>query len=88
MAEKEMMRILDEAAARFGVDDLAIEHRTGELSIGEASIVVAAAHPHRAAALDVLRYIVDETKARAPIWKLEHYADGTREWVNAGAPSK
>jgi molybdopterin synthase catalytic subunit len=85
MAEKEMTTILDEAAEKFGVSDLRIEHRVGELTIGEASIAVAAAHPHRKPALDALRYIVEETKARAPIWKLELYADGTREWVNAGS---
>lgn len=88
MAEKEMTTILDEAAEKFGVTDLRIEHRVGVLDIGEASIAVAVAHPHRTAALDALRYIVEETKARAPIWKLEHYADGTREWVNAGSRSK
>ena len=88
MAEKEMTTILNEAAEKFGVADLRIEHRVGELSIGDASIAVAVAHPHRKPALDALRYIVEETKARAPIWKLEHYADGTREWVNAGSPPK
>jgi molybdopterin synthase catalytic subunit len=88
MAEKEMTTILNEAAEKFGVTDLRIEHRVGELHIGEASIAVAAAHPHRKAALDALRYVVEETKARAPIWKLEHYADGTREWVNAGSQPK
>ena len=86
MAEKEMLRILDEAADRFDVDDMIIEHRIGELLVGEASIAVAVAHPHRHPALDAVRYIIDETKARAPIWKKEHYTDGTREWVNAGKP--
>jgi len=80
MAEKEMGRILDEAAEKFHVDDMIIEHRIGVLGIGDASIAVAVAHPHRHPALDALRFIVDETKARAPIWKLEHYA--TREWVD------
>ena len=88
MAEREMTLILSEAEEKFGITDLRIEHRVGELSVGEASIAVAAAHPHRNAALDALRYIVEETKARAPIWKLEHYADGTREWVNAGSQAK
>lgn len=88
MAEKEMLRILDEAGEKFDVKDMIIEHRVGELTIGDASIGVAIAHAHRQPALDALRYIVDETKARAPIWKLEHYSDGTREWVNAGGPPK
>ena len=84
MAEKEMISILGEAAGRFGIADAGIQHRLGTLHVGEASIGVAVAHPHRGAAMDALRYIVDETKRRAPIWKLEHYTDGTREWVNAG----
>lgn len=85
MAEREMAMILTEAGARFGITDAAIHHRIGRLAVRDASIAVAVGHPHRAAALDALRYIVDETKQRAPIWKLEHYTDGAREWVNAGA---
>lgn len=84
MAEREMVSILTEASQKFGIAEGAIEHRLGTLHVGDASIGVAVAHPHRGAAMDALRYIVDETKRRAPIWKLEHYADGTREWVNAG----
>lgn len=85
MAEREMGTILSEAENRFGVERAIIEHRTGELSVGDASIAVVVAHPHRGPAMDALRYIVDETKARATIWKLEHYTDGTREWVGAGS---
>ncbi len=84
MAQREMTSILAEAMEKFGIDGASIEHRLGELAVGDASIGVAVAHPHRGAAMDALRYIVDETKKRAPIWKLEHYTDGTREWVNAG----
>jgi molybdopterin synthase catalytic subunit len=79
-----MRSILEEARERFSIADAAIEHRLGELRVGDASIGVAVVHPHRAPAMDALRYIVDETKKRAPIWKLEHYADGSREWVGAG----
>ena len=84
MATLEMKSILDEARERFSIADATIEHRLGELRVGDASIGVAVVHPHRAPAMDALRYIVDETKKRAPIWKLEHYADGSREWVGAG----
>jgi molybdopterin synthase catalytic subunit len=84
MAEREMVSILAEAGQKFGIGEASIEHRLGTLRVGDASIGVAVAHPHRGAALDALRYIVDETKRRAPIWKLEHYTDGSREWVNAG----
>lgn len=84
MATREMMAILDEARERFAIANALIEHRLGELAVGDASIGVAVVHPHRAPAMDALRYIVDETKRRVPIWKLELYVDGSREWVGAG----
>ena len=86
MAEKEMLGILREAAARYEIVDGIIEHRIGSLEIGDASIAVVVSHPHRGNAMDALRYVVDETKSRATIWKLEHYTDGSREWVGAGTP--
>jgi Molybdopterin converting factor, large subunit len=84
MAQKEIDAILHEAADQFGVDHLVAEHRLGELKIGETSVAIAAAHPHRSPALDALRYSIEQLKKRAPIWKLEHYADGERNWVSAG----
>ena len=85
MAEREMLGVLSEAAERFGIVEGIIEHRIGTLAIGDASIAVVLSHPHRGNAMDALRYVVDETKARATIWKLEHYTDGSREWVGAGS---
>jgi len=85
MAQREMTTILDEATERFGIEAGVIEHRIGELAVGDASIAVVVAHAHRGHATDALRYVIDETKKRAPVWKLEHYVDGTREWVNAGS---
>ena len=87
MAEKEMRAILGEASAKFVIRGGVIEHRVGVLDVGEISIAVVVTHPHRHYAMDALRYIVDQTKARATIWKLEHYTDGSREWVNAGSGS-
>jgi molybdopterin synthase catalytic subunit len=84
MAAKEMDRIVGEAAEKFGVQQIAVEHRLGELAIGEASIAIATAHPRRSPAIDAMRYAIEQLKARVPIWKLEHYADGSRNWVNAG----
>lgn len=83
MAEAEMEKILIEAKARFGVDHAAIEHRVGTLELGDVSIGVAVASPHRRAAMDALHHIVEETKKRAPVWKLEHYSDGDRAWVGS-----
>jgi molybdopterin synthase catalytic subunit len=84
MAVKEMTAILAEATDRFSLESAVVIHRTGELAVGDTSIAVAVTHAHRRNAIDAMRYIVEETKNRAPIWKLEHYLDGTREWVNAG----
>lgn len=82
MAEREMRRIVEEAASRFGTERIVVEHRTGYLGLGEASVVIAVAHAHRAPALDASRYIIEELKMRVPVWKREHYVDGTREWVD------
>jgi molybdopterin synthase catalytic subunit len=84
MAEREMAAIVSEAVARFGSDDVVVEHRLGVLELGEASVGIAVAHPHRGRAYDASRYIIEELKKRVPIWKLEHYVDGTREWVGGG----
>lgn len=85
MAEKEMHSILLEASQRFERIHAVMEHRVGWLSVGDASIAVVVAAPHRVEAMDAVRHIVDETKSRAPIWKLERYSDGSREWVGSGA---
>jgi molybdopterin synthase catalytic subunit len=82
MASAELERILDEAVERFGISALVVEHRIGLLGLGEVSVAIAAAHPHRAPALDSTRYVIEEIKKRVPIWKKEHYSDGTREWVD------
>jgi len=74
-----------EIAERFGVRRLAIIHRVGRVSVGEPSVVIAAAAAHRDAAFDAARYAIEELKARAPIWKSEHYADGS-VWI--GAPAR
>jgi molybdopterin synthase catalytic subunit len=85
MALSVLHDIAAEIEARFGVDRLAIIHRTGEVGLGEASVVIAAAAAHRAAAFDACRYAIEELKARAPIWKRERFADGS-VWI--GAPAR
>jgi molybdopterin synthase catalytic subunit len=84
MAVAEMTRILEEAREKHGIASALIEHRVGSLRAGDASIAIVTASPHRRSAIDAMNYIIEETKSRAPIWKLEHYTDGTREWVGAG----
>ena len=85
MALAVLGQIADEVETRFAVARLAIVHRTGAVPPGEASILVVAAAPHRDAAFAAARYAIDETKARAPIWKAERFADG-RVWM--GAPAR
>jgi molybdopterin synthase catalytic subunit len=85
MALRILADIADEIDARFGVERLAIVHRTGAVPLGEPSIAVVAVSPHREAAFDAARYAIDETKSRAPIWKAEHFADG-HVWT--GAPAR
>lgn len=84
MAEAELGRIMAEAAAQFGTPDIVCEHRLGTLAVGEASVVIAVGHPRRAGAYEASRWVIEALKARVPIWKREHYVDGTREWVHHG----
>ena len=86
MALATLHSIADEALERFGVERLAIVHRTGEVPLGEASVAVVAVAPHRDAAFLAARYAIDETKARAPIWKAERFADG-HVWIGHTARS-
>lgn len=82
MAVAEMTRIVDEAVARFTGVAIVVEHRTGTLRVGDVSVAIACAHAHRSPALDANRYVIEELKRRVPIWKREHYLDGTSEWVD------
>lgn len=80
MAAAEFERIAAEARERFGPCEIAVLHRIGDLRIGDIAVGVAVASAHRALAFDACEYTIDELKSRAPIWKKEHYADGTGEW--------
>jgi molybdopterin synthase catalytic subunit len=84
MALTVLGQIADEVADRFGVDRLAIVHRSGVVPLGEPSIAVVAVSPHRDAAFRAARYAIDETKARAPIWKAEQFEDG-HVWIGQAA---
>lgn len=83
MAQREMADIVREASERFDTADIVVEHRLGELTLGDASVAIAVAHPRRGGAYDASRYVIEQLKKRVPIWKLELYVDGTREWVGA-----
>jgi molybdopterin synthase catalytic subunit len=82
IAEREGAKILAEALERFEIEIACCEHRVGKLAIGDCAVWVGVSAAHRGAAFDACRYIIDETKARVPIWKKEHYASGATGWVN------
>ena len=79
-AERTMSAIAAEAAEKWGVGVVVVEHREGRVELGEPSVVVAVGAPHRAEAFAAAHYVIDELKARAPIWKKEHWPGGA-EWV-------
>lgn len=84
MAEAEIARIVDEAAARWPLVGATVIHRHGVIAAGEAIVLVATASAHRGPALEAAGFLMDFLKTRAPFWKREHRADGTLgEWVEA-----
>lgn len=88
MADRELRAILAEGEARWPGVRVAARHRVGYLRVGEVSVAVAAASPHRGPAFDACRYVVEQLKRRVPVWKCEHYADGRRAWVDGRVPEE
>lgn len=82
MASQEVERILAEARARWPDARVTLQHRLGLIPVGEASIVIAAAAPHRAEAFAACRHVIEAVKQSLPVWKKEHHADGTTSWVD------
>jgi molybdopterin synthase catalytic subunit len=82
LAEKEGARILAEARGKFSILSAQCVHRVGHLQLGELAVWVGVIAEHRGAAFDACRYIIDEAKARVPVWKKEHYATGATAWIN------
>ena len=86
MAEAVLREIVTEARDRWDTGDIAVVHRIGRLEIGEASVAIAVASPHRSEAYDASRYIIEELKKRVPIWKREGYLEGDSEWLSGTTP--
>jgi len=80
VVEAKIAEIVAETRERWPVERIAAVHRTGELGIGEISVGVAVSSAHRSEAFEAGRHLIDELKARAPIWKKEHWPGGA-EWV-------
>lgn len=84
MAEAEIARIVAEAESRWDVG-VAVQHRLGQLEIGDVAVAIAVASAHRDEAFVASRYVIEELKQRVPIWKKEYFADGTVDWVGGEA---
>jgi molybdopterin synthase catalytic subunit len=84
MALAELARIREEAVLKFGLIRCAIHHRTGEVPLLEAAVVVGCSSAHRGEAFAAAAWIMDRIKASVPIWKRENYADGAKAWVEGG----
>ncbi|MBQ1023058.1 molybdenum cofactor biosynthesis protein MoaE [Micromonospora sp. C95] len=81
-AAKVLQEVADEIAADPDVYAVAVSHRIGPLAIGDVALAAAVSTAHRAAAFAACARLVDEAKARLPIWKRQVFTDGTEEWVN------
>ena len=84
VAISEGERIAAAAQQAFEVNAVRCVHRVGRLAVGDAAVWVGVTAAHRAAAFGACSYVIDEVKQRVPIWKKEHYADGTSEWTHPG----
>jgi molybdopterin synthase catalytic subunit len=82
MAVKEGNRVIEEAIERFGISNARGIHRSGLMELSDVAVVAGVSSPHRAAAFEACRYIIDQIKIRLPIWKKEYYVSGEAEWVN------
>jgi len=82
LCEQTFNAICAEAVEQFGRHlDYYLAHRHGRLAVGEASVIAAVGAPHRDEAFRGCRYLIEQMKQRAPIWKREHYVDGDSEWL-------
>ena len=81
MAIRQMEGLADEAARRWPDVETAIVHRVGTLQVGEVSVVIAVAAPHRGQAFDASEWLIDELKRTVPIWKKEIYTEG-EAWID------
>ena len=88
LALKEGERIISDALERFSIVHAKCAHRVGHLQIGDMAVYVAVSAAHRDAAFEACRYIIDQIKHRVPIWKKEHYVDGSTAWPHCEACAK
>jgi molybdopterin synthase catalytic subunit len=85
MAERTLADLEQRARARWPIVGCALIHRLGRVDLGEASVLVAVSTPHRREAFEAAAWLMDAIKQEVPIWKQEHWADGSCDWVHPGS---
>lgn len=81
MAHLVLTAIVEEAAARWGLEHVVAVHRIGELTVGEVSVAIAVSSPHRGEAYEASRYVIEQIKVRLPVWKQERYEAAGARWL-------
>ncbi|QQB45983.1 molybdenum cofactor biosynthesis protein MoaE [Corynebacterium glucuronolyticum] len=81
-AERIIAEVAEQIGKKYDLHSIAVEHRTGDLSIGDTALGAAVSSSHRREAFEALAELVDEIKAQLPIWKQQFFSDGTYEWSN------
>ena len=82
MAERELQKLEQAARARWPIVGCVLIHRLGRVGLSEASVLVAVSTPHRRDAFEAAAWLMDAIKEEVPIWKLEHWADGSQTWIH------
>lgn len=82
MALRKLGELVDDARSRWKMISCAIQHRVGIVDIGEASVAIAVSSAHRADSFAAASWLMDSIKQSVPIWKQEHWADGSTQWVH------
>lgn len=88
MAVKEIQTLCDLAKSKWPVKKISVAHRIGKVDVGEISIALAIAGPHRKETFAAGEWLIDELKKKVPIWKQENGTDGSKEWVHPGVKSE
>lgn len=84
MAEQKLAELEQTARQRWPLVDCVLVHRIGRIDVGEASVLVAVSTPHRRDAFQAAEWLMDAIKQEVPIWKKEHWTDGSSQWVHPG----
>jgi molybdopterin synthase catalytic subunit len=87
MAQRRLVELEESARRSFDLLKVAVVHRVGRLELGDIAVAVAVSSRHRSESFEACRWLMDTIKESVPIWKQEHYADGTEEWVHPGISS-